>query len=71
MIKFLIIIGIIFLVILLIIKIVRKKIENIIQQFVPKQQSQSKDTIANEVLYEKDDVVVLKGEADRKNQTEE
>lgn len=71
MIKFLIIIGTIFLVILLAIKIIRKKIENIIQQIIPKQQSHHKDASANEVLYEKDDIVVLKGEAERKNQSEE
>ena len=63
MVKFLIIISIIFLVILLIVKAIRKKLEHIFQQFVPKQgQSATKDTSVNEVLYEKDDVVVLRGE---------
>ena len=65
MIKFLIIIGFIVLVILLFLRIIRKKLEKIIQQFVPKQPSSSEDTAVNEVLYEKGDVVVLKGEGKR------
>jgi len=70
MVKFLIILGIIALVILLILRAIRKKLEKIIQQFVPKQPPSSDDTAVNEVLYEKGDVVVLKGEADSSRQTE-
>jgi|GEM_PF-2573294 len=65
MVKFLIIIGVIFLIILLVMKIIRKKFENFIQQFAPKQPGSSKDTPTNEVIYNKDDVVVLRGEGKR------
>lgn len=70
MIRFLIIIGVIFLIILLVMRIIRKKFENFVNQFVPKQQNPSNNSTANQVLYDKDDVVVLKGEADDKKQEE-
>ncbi|MFH1050637.1 MAG: hypothetical protein V1779_06855 [bacterium] len=63
MVKLLIILGIIFLVILLAVSAVRKKLEKIFQQFVPNQgESSTNDASVEEVLYEKDDVVVLRGE---------
>lgn len=66
MIRILIIIGIIFLVILLIITAIRKKLEKIFSQFIPKQQtSQKEDSHVDEVLYEKGEVVVLRGEGKR------
>jgi len=65
MVKLLIILGIIFVVILLIVSAIRKKLENIFQQFVPKQPGSTKGSSVDEVLYEKDDVVVLRGEGNR------
>ncbi len=63
MVKLLIILGIIFVVILLVVSAIRKKLEKIFQQFVPNQgQPSKKDASVDEVLYEKDDVVVLRGE---------
>lgn len=58
--KFLIIIALIFLFALLIRTVIKKKINSFFQSFIPKQEGEVKK---DEVLYSKDDVVVLKGEA--------
>jgi len=61
--KFLIIVGLIFIFALLIINSVKKAIGKFISGFAASSGSTKSNQPADEVLFSKDDVVVLKGEA--------
>lgn len=68
MVKFLIVIGILFIILLTIVIRIKKKLNAFLQNFVPtKNQQQDKEYSNEEVLYQKDEIVVLKGEAKKKN----
>ncbi len=63
MVKFLIFLGVLFIIFLTVIIRIKKKINKFFQNFAPKQESSKP---IEEILYNKDDIVVLKGDAQTK-----
>jgi FtsZ-interacting cell division protein ZipA len=60
--KFFIYLGLIIIIILLVTSWARKKINRFVQSFIPNQ-NQDKKNKHDEVLYDKDNVVVMRGES--------
>lgn len=65
--KFLIIVGVLFLIVLFIINMIKKSIRSFVEGFSAPSAKKRKNDRHEEVLYKKDDVVVLKGDAGSKN----
>jgi hypothetical protein len=68
MIKFLIVLGIFIIILLTVVIRIKKKLNSFLQNFIPRQETHTPKKSDDEVVYNRDDVVVLKGDAGKKKE---